>query len=128
MPEYLVGKIVTIKKYYDKIIVFSNNLKVCEHEKIEGYKKIRVDINHYLNTLLKKPGAIRNSLALKSIPELKDIFDIYYSKKPRKFIQIFMENENLSVAQLVEFFKKECSINSIDNVKSEISICDAIKL
>ena len=108
--------------------MFSNNLKVCEHEKLEGYKQIRVDINHYLNTLLKKPGAIRNSLVLKSIPEIKDIFDKYYSKKPRKFIQILMENENLSLIELVEFFRKECFINSIDNVKSEISICDATKL
>ena len=128
VPEYLVGKTVTVKKYHNKIIVFSNNLKVCEHEKLEGYKQIRVDINHYLNTLLKKPGAIRNSLVLKSIPEIKDIFDKYYSKKPRKFIQILMENENLSLIELVEFFRKECFINSIDNVKSEISICDATKL
>jgi len=69
VPEYLVDKQVTVKVYYDKIIIYSNNHFVCEHKKIDGAKEISIDINHYLNTFAKKPGAIRNSLALKSLPQ-----------------------------------------------------------
>jgi hypothetical protein len=95
VPEYLVGKQVIVKRYYDEIRVYSSNVKVCEHKRLEGFREMSVDIYHYLNTLTKKPGAIKNSLALKSIPTLKAVFDTYYSKKPRKFIEIFMENKDL---------------------------------
>ncbi len=64
VPEYLVDKIVTAKVYYDHIVIFANNNYVCEHKKIDGYDEISIDIKHYLNSLTKKPGAIKNSLAL----------------------------------------------------------------
>ena len=33
VPEYLVGLKVTIKIYYNKILIYSNNEFVCEHKK-----------------------------------------------------------------------------------------------
>lgn len=35
VPEYLVGKEVTAKVYYDDIIIYSNLHHVCEHKKID---------------------------------------------------------------------------------------------
>lgn len=127
VPEYLVGKTVSVKKYYDQIDVYANNGKVCGHERLDGFKQMKVDIYHYLNTLQKKPGAIRNSLALKSIPELKNIFDKYYSKKPRKFIELFMENEHLPIDEIVKVFEDKEQIVAIDVVKTQLTICDATK-
>lgn len=121
VPEYLVGKSVCVKKYYDEICVYSNNVKVCTHKRIEGIKKMQVDISHYLNTLTKKPGAIRNSLALKSIPTLKAIFDMYYNKRPRKFIEIFMENKHHSIDEIIEIFKEKMAS------KAEVIAIDVIK-
>jgi hypothetical protein len=82
---------------------------------------MQVDIYHYLNTLKKKPGAIRNSLALKRIPRLKVIFDIYYSKKSRKFIEIFMENKEKDIDEIISIFE-----DNISN-KAEIAAIDVIK-
>lgn len=82
VPEYLVGKKVTIKRYAQEIVVYANNLKVCTHKRLEGYGGIQVDIFHYLDTLRKKSGAIRNSLALKSISVLKEIFDTKLQHTP----------------------------------------------
>ena len=64
VPEYLVGRKVTSKIYYNKILVYSDYELICEHKKIDGTKKISADIRHYLKTLSKKPGALKNSYAL----------------------------------------------------------------
>jgi len=67
VPEYLVGKRVTVKKYHNEIRVYAGNEMVAVHKRQFGKGKMQIDIYHYLNTLLKKPGAVRNSVALKSI-------------------------------------------------------------
>lgn len=105
VPEYLVGKSVTVKSYYNEIFIYANDVKACSHKRLEGINGMKVDVEHYLNTLYKKPGAIKNSFALKSIPKLKHIFDKYYSSKPRKFIEIFMENKEKTISEITEIFE-----------------------
>jgi len=107
VPEYLVGKRVIVKKYHNEIRVYASNEMVCRHKRLLGNGKMQIDIYHYLNTLLKKPGAVRNSVALKSIPRLKAIFDTYYSKQPRKFIERFLENKGLSIDEIIALFERE---------------------
>nr|WP_281350151.1 IS21 family transposase [Alkalibaculum sporogenes] len=105
VPEYLVDKQVQAKVYFDRIIVFSNLSYVCEHKKIDGTNEISIDINHYLNTFAKKPGALRNSLALKSIPQLKSIYDTYFNKNPREFIELIQNNKDKNIEELVEILQ-----------------------
>jgi transposase len=107
VPEYLVGKRVIVKKYHNEIRVYASNEMVCQHKRLFGNGKMQIDIYHYLNTLRKKPGAVRNSVALKSIPRLKAIFDTYYSKQPRKFIERFLENKELSIDEIIALFERE---------------------
>ena len=90
VPEYLVGRKVTSKIYYNKILVYSDYELICEHKKIDGTKKISADIRHYLKTLSMKPGALKNSYALKSNPILRTIYNKYYIQKPKDFIQIII--------------------------------------
>lgn len=112
VPEYLVGKKVTVKNYYDEIWIYSNNYKVCEHKKLDGHHLINVNIEHYLDTLYKKPGAIRNSVALKSNLKLKAIFDEYYHKKPRKFIEIFMEHRDSEINEIIAIFEDTVKVKA----------------
>ena len=42
VPEYLVGRKVTSKIYYNKILVYSDYELICEHKKIDGTKKNRI--------------------------------------------------------------------------------------
>ena len=88
VPEYLAGKRVSVKKYHNEIRVYAGNEMVVKHKRLFGKGKMQIDIYHYLNTLRKKPGALRNSVALKCIPRLKAIFDTYYSEQPKKFITL----------------------------------------
>ena len=96
VPEYLVGMKVTSKIYYNKIMIYSNYEFVCEHKKIDGENKISADIRHYLKTLSRKPGALRNSYVLKSNPNFKKIYYKYYMQNSKEFIQIIQENKEKS--------------------------------
>ena len=126
VPEELVGKKVTVKKYHDEIRVFYNNGLVCKHERKFGRGSLQIDIYHYLETLRRKPGAIRNSAALKAIPKLKAVFDTHYSDKPKKFIEQFIENKELPIKELITVFEEKVTnvleIKAMDVVRPSPNI------
>lgn len=101
VPDYLAQRKITAKIYHNKIMFYSKNHYVCEHKKKDGRNETSIDICHYLETLKKKPGAIRNSLALKSIPDLKAIFDIYFTSEPKKFIELIEEYKTLELKDMI---------------------------
>jgi hypothetical protein len=72
-------------------------------------------------TQKKKPGANRNSVALKSIPRLKAVFDTYYSKQPKKFIELFLANKEQPIDEIIALFERETKnrgeIDALDVVK-----------
>ena len=105
VPDYLVGKKVLTKIYPNNIDVYFKGDLVASHTRSIEKKKMCVDIKHYLSTLYKKPGALRNSQALKAEPELKDIFDTYYKDNPKLFIDILKNNINLPIEDLINVLK-----------------------
>jgi hypothetical protein len=121
VPEYLVGRRVIVKKYHNEIRVYASNDMVASHKRLFGNGKMQINIYHYLNTLKKKPGAVRNSVALKSIPRLKAIFDTYYADQPRKFIELFLENRDLAIDEIIALFERETA------AKGEIAALDVVK-
>ena len=131
VPEYLVGKSVSVKSYFDRILIYSNNSRVCEHIKIDGSSELSVDISHYLNSLLRKPGAIKNSIALKSIPKLKTIYDNHFNTNPRKFIELLMDNKEKDLNSLLNILEKYTEISDtvlpVDNISSSKNLFDATK-
>ena len=122
VPEYLVGRKVTSKIYYNKILVYSDYELICEHKKIDGTKKISADIRHYLKTLSKKPGALKNSYALKSNPNLRTIYNKYYIQKPKDFIQIIIENKEKSDKEIEKILiKKSTNLIVLEEEKNNIN-------
>jgi len=121
VPEHLVGRKVIVKKYHNEIRIYANNVMVAKHKRVFGNGRMQIDIYHYLNTLRKKPGAVRNSVALKSIPRLKAIFDTYYSKQPKKFIDLFLENKELPTDEIIALYERETAN------KAEIDALDVVK-
>jgi len=121
VPEELVGKKVTVKKYHDEIHVYYSREMVCKHERKFGKGSLQINIYHYLKTLSKKPEAIKNSAALKAIPKLKAIFDTYYSEQPKKFIELFIENKELPLKELILMYEDKVSkvveLNALDVLK-----------
>jgi len=107
VPEELVRQTVIVKKYHDEIRVFFNNSEVCRHRRATGNGTLKIDIMHYLNTFLRKPGAVNNSIALKSIPKLKAIFDTHYKDKPKDFIEFLTENKGLPIDEIIKLLKEK---------------------
>jgi transposase len=101
VPEYLVGRKVLVKAYAAEIVVYSSGNKVCSHQKKEGFRQMSVQIHHYLDTLQRKPNALKNSVALKSQNELKTVFDRHFTGREREFIAILKEHAGMNAAELV---------------------------
>lgn len=102
VPEQLCDKWVTVKLYPNELDVIYKNTDVAHHIRLDGKGKTHVEIEHYLHTFLKKPGALKNSAALKEKPDLKDIFDRYYTENPKLFIDILRENIGIDEKALLE--------------------------
>lgn len=129
VPDYLNKKTVTIKKYIDKIKIYSNNNYVCTHKKIDGFNDYVFEISHFLNTLRKKPGAIKNSKALNQYPNLKIIYQEYYKTKPKVFIEILIANKNKSMEEIELILKEPIVTNSSNmNEIEEISINQLMRI
>lgn len=101
VPECLVSRKVLVKNYPTEIVVYSAGNKVCSHKKKEGFHEMSVEIVHYLNTLKRKPGSIKNSAALKCKQELKTLFDKHYTGREREFIGILYENRNQDLGEVL---------------------------
>ena len=91
VPDYLSEKKVTVRKYPQYLLVYYDNKFLFKTKRMIGCQQYQIDINHYLKTLKKKPGAIAHSLALKqATPWLQEIFHQYYNTTPREYID-FLE-------------------------------------
>ena len=94
VPDEYVGKNVIANIFTDRIVLFYKDHQIASHIKKEGFKEYSIEIKHYLNTFLKKPGALKNSLALKQAPDtLKNIFYKDYNMNAKKFIEDLIKNE-----------------------------------
>jgi len=101
VPDYLVGRTVRIKNYLAEVVVYSSGIKVCSHKKKEGFRQMSVEINHYLDTFMRKPGALKNSVALRSKEGLKGVFDKYFTGREREFIATIKENGDKDINALI---------------------------
>lgn len=88
VPDTLVGKILTVKIYSEKLVILYNNDKVAVHERIYSRQKgWSVKLEHYLTTLLRKPGALNGSLALKQMPQqIQALFNKHFTNRAKDFV------------------------------------------
>ena len=89
VPDHLVGKRVSIRKYPFSIRVLHKDRHILTHPRIYGKNGHRVEITHYIDTLEKKPGAIKRSLVLRESSDwLQKIYQSYYSTTPKEFVKL----------------------------------------
>lgn len=90
VPDRLVGQKVLVKVYSEKLVIYDNDhKKVAQHERSYVKNAWSLDINHYLDTLSKKPGALAGSTALKQMPQkMKDLYNVHFKDKGRDFIML----------------------------------------
>lgn len=121
VPDYLVGKYVNAKITVSRINIYFDNKLVASHEKSFKNQTWSMDIKHYRNTLLRKPGAIKNSLAFSQLnAKLQSIFNKYFLNTPKEFIEIIDIVSEYGIEKVENTIdklnQKHIKIN-LDNVK-----------
>lgn len=109
VPDYLVGKFVNVKIYPDVVEIYYKDNKIAEHKRSYQAHYWSVDINHYIHTLKKKPGALHSSVGRHQLsPELQAIYQEYYTSNPRDFIELL---------ELIKEKDLECVLKSVEELK-----------
>ena len=111
VPDSLVGKVVFVKVYSNRILCFTNDKKIAEHARKTGSHEWGLQLEHYLGTLMKKPGALASSIALQQADKnIKKIYDLYFINKAKEFIELLhyiKEKNNLNEVM--------CAIDQLKN-------------
>jgi len=103
--DHLVGEFVDVKVYSDQLKVYYQDKIVARHKRSYGAHSWTINLDHYLDTLLKKPGALPHSQALAQCSErLKDMYALYYKDSPREFIELlhYCHKHQISKERLYE--------------------------
>jgi hypothetical protein len=103
VPDHLVKKLVDVRLYPTYLLVYWQNRLMCRHERRSGQYGWYIQLEHYLDTLLKKPGALAGSLALKTAEQrLRSLYEQHFKQRPKDFIQLlyYGRQKNLSISTL----------------------------
>ena len=119
---------VRVRNYTNKIEVLDENGKVvAAHEKVQE-KQWKICLEHYLHTLSYKPGALKNSEALRQAPEgLRRLFGDCFRHTPKDFVELlaYAKQENKTFDDVIEAYEslKKSRIRnmSLDVLKSTLS-------
>ena len=122
VPENYTGKIITAKIYSSEIICFYDNEKICVHKKSYSFGEWIIKIEHYLQTLKRKPGAVRSSVALSQMKEdFQVLYQKYFLSQSKIFIEllIYMKENKLTLKdiQAVIFKLEKLCPRDISTVK-----------
>jgi transposase-like protein len=88
VSDKLVGCFVDVKVFSHKLEVYFENKLIASHQRDYGKHQWIISIEHYLDTLRQKPGALNGSVALTCSPYLKKLYQQFYLSTPRDFIDL----------------------------------------
>ncbi|MFC8660806.1 IS21 family transposase [Streptomyces sp. NPDC057199] len=64
VPVRLIGKKVRVMLHASHLVVYDQNVEVARHERLIAKCGIRLELDHYLEALVRKPGAFPGATAL----------------------------------------------------------------
>lgn len=90
VPDHLVGQTIPVKLYSEKIVACESSGKaVAKHERSYRTGDYVLDINHYLNTLMKKTGALEHAEAFHQLPyAMKELFRVHFQSNGKDFLRL----------------------------------------
>lgn len=117
---------VLVKAYTDKIIVYHESTIIAVHIRSYLNHDWCIQLKHYLRTLYKKPGALHKSTAmLQADTKIKNIFEHYYSKDAKTFLEILEVIYEKGVDAVEEALKELELISPLDmSIEKVRSLCD----
>jgi transposase len=111
VPDTYRPGVIEIRKWVDRIELMDGGQTIAVHPIPEEKGKNAIRIEHYLQTLQKKPGALQRSTALRACSDsLQQLYDHHYSTNPKGFLQILeilqVYGETRSMALLKDIQEK----------------------
>jgi hypothetical protein len=64
VPVRLVGRQVRVHLHASHLVIYEGRTEVARHERLMTKGSVRLDLDHYLEALVRKPGALPGSTAL----------------------------------------------------------------
>ncbi len=127
VSELLVGKFIKAKVYPEKIDVYYENKLIASHIRSYKFSCWTIDINHYISTLKKKPGALHNSTAMQNCSHrIQKIYHTYYTKNPKEFIELIeliksttLENIEKAIIELEKLGQRHVTTDKIKNIVNQ---------
>jgi transposase len=122
VPDHLVGSFVEARVLSQEIEVYHNEYRVALHNRSYQKHQWVINIEHFLDTFKKKPGALPGSQALASSTYLKYLYEEYFVDDPRGLINLLdfcyknrVTDERLeqAVDRLINSGKKGISVEKI---------------
>ncbi len=86
VPVRLIGRQVRVLLHANHLIVFDGRTEVARHERLPAKAGTRLDLDHYLEGLLRKPGALPGATALeqaRSAGKFTPVHDSWWSAARR---------------------------------------------
>jgi transposase len=125
VPDDLVGEIIDIKVYPEQIVCYHGTKQLCVHQRSYGKHQWLLELDHYLNTLKIKPGALASSRALKSAPvKVKAIYQRHFRENPKAFVEMLLfardnDIEFSAIEKVIARLMKICPGDiSLDKIKA----------
>jgi transposase/transposase-like protein len=89
VPDHLIGKMVFVKIYSHQIKIYDADRVLCHHQRLYERFSWQINLNHYLVTLGRKPGALAGSIALKQAPSwLQHMYSNHFTHDSKSFIEL----------------------------------------
>lgn len=101
VPEELACQTVMARVYSNRIAIYHQGRKVADHVRLEGKGGWSMNLEHYLNTFLRKPGALDCSTAMRQVPaELAELYRVHFCPdRQREFISFMMYARDNGILQ-----------------------------
>ena len=80
---------ILVKVYVDRIDLYDDDMIIATHTRLYGKDKYSLNILHYLRTMERKPGSVKNSKALTQLHDrLQVMFHRYYDDRSAEFLKV----------------------------------------
>lgn len=101
VPETLAGSTVMARIYSRHIAIYHQGRRVADHIRLEGKGGWSMQLEHYLGTFLRKPGALDSSTAMRQVPrELAELYRIHFCPdRQREFICLMIYARDHGILQ-----------------------------
>ncbi|MFB9989313.1 IS21 family transposase, partial [Bacillus benzoevorans] len=95
-----------------------------DHIRLTGCHEWSLQLEHYLETLKKKPGALAGSTALQQADKkIKTIYDTYYNNRAKEFVELLQYiKEESTLSEIERSIKELCRIHPSHVTTDKIKI------